>query len=100
MNQKIHIEKNIVVGKTDKEYLTADLYKPITGEDLPVVILIHGGGFESGSKEKYNEWGSYLAEAGYVALSINYRLATPLYPTWPGLLEDVQSAVNWLVNHS
>src|SRR5690625_2220809 len=100
VEQQITIENNIVFGKTDKEYLTADVYKPIKGEKLPVLILIHGGGFESGSKEKYNEWGPYLAKQGFVTMSINYRLATPLYSSWPGIIDDVWSAVNWLVKHT
>lgn len=100
MESKIAVERNIVFGKTDKEYLTADIYKPIKGEKLPVILLIHGGGFESGSKEKYDEWGPYLARKGFVAMSINYRLATPLYSSWPGVIDDVWAAVNWLVKHA
>ncbi|RXT02836.1 alpha/beta hydrolase [Ammoniphilus sp. CFH 90114] len=91
------IERNLVFGQTDKEYLTADVYRPREGKDLPAVILIHGGGFQAGSKEMYQDWGPYLAEQGFVAMAINYRLTTESYSTWPGLVEDVRSAVNWLV---
>lgn len=97
---EIITERNLVFAKTDKEYLTADVYRPSEGEDLPAVILIHGGGFQSGSKEMYGEWGTYLAEAGLVTIAINYRLTTPTYSTWPGILDDVTSAVNWLVSMS
>jgi acetyl esterase/lipase len=92
------IERNVVFGQTDKEYLTADVYRPTGGEDLPAVILIHGGGYQAGSKEMYKDWGSYLAEEGFVAMSINYRLTTSSYSTWPGVLDDVRSAVNWLLS--
>lgn len=97
---EIKIEQNLIFGKTDKEYLTADVYHPGEGENLPAVILIHGGGYRSGSKEMYSEWGRYLAENGFVTLAINYRLATPSYPGWPGVAEDVKSAINWLVSKS
>lgn len=100
MQKNIQIEQNVVFGQTDREYLTADVYRPYEGEDLPAVILIHGGAFQSGSKEMYREWGSYLAESGFVAMAINYRLATFTYSTWPGVLDDVRSAVNWLVSKS
>lgn len=99
-NDKIRVEKNIVYGETEHEKLTADIYRPIEGEDLPVVILIHGGAYQSGSKEMYSEWGPYLAEAGFAAMAINYRLATPTYSTWPGVMEDIDQAVNWLVSKS
>lgn len=100
MNRKINIKKNIVIGETDKEFLTADFYYPEEAEDLPIVILIHGGGFESGSKEKYKEWGPFLAKSGYATLAINYRLATPSYSTWPAIINDIWAAVNWSVNNS
>ncbi|WP_227002817.1 alpha/beta hydrolase [Salicibibacter kimchii] len=99
--EEILIEKNVVFGKTDKENnLTADVYRPNEGEDLPVVLLIHGGAFTSGSKEMYEEWGPYLAQSGFVAVAINYRLYTPEYSTWPGVLEDVKTAANWVVSNA
>src|SRR5699024_12518522 len=61
---------------------------------------IHGGGFESGSKEKYKEWGPFLAKSGYATLAINYRLATPSYSTWPAIINDIWAVVNWSVNNS
>lgn len=100
MEENIKIKKNIVFGQTDKELLTADVYTPQEGTDLPAVILIHGGAFQSGSKEMYQDWGKYLAESGFVAMAINYRLATETYSIWPGVMDDIQAAVNWLVSRS
>ncbi|EGQ20520.1 hypothetical protein HMPREF9372_3543 [Sporosarcina newyorkensis 2681] len=100
MEKVITIKKNIVFGQTDKELLTADVYMPKEGNDLPAVILIHGGAFQSGSKEMYQDWGRYLAESGFVAMAINYRLATEKYSIWPGVMNDIQAAVNWLVSKS
>lgn len=58
--------------------LTLDLYQ--SGEQCaaarPVVILIHGGSFQTGSKTS-SPWpsiASSLTDRGYVAISINYRL--------------------------
>src|SRR5699024_1230672 len=100
LEENVRIDKNIVFSETDKEYLTADLYTPAAGEDLPAIILVHGGAFQSGSKEMYKDWGIHLANSGFVALAINYRLTTPTYTTWPGVLEDVHAAVNWLVKNA
>ncbi|AXF56950.1 alpha/beta hydrolase [Salicibibacter kimchii] len=98
--EEIYIERNVVFAQTDKEYLTSDVYRPCEGEDLPAVILIHGGWYQSGSKEMYKEWGSYLAEAGFVAMAINYRLMTPTYSIYPEVMDDIRAAVNWLVSKS
>ncbi|MEK5389960.1 alpha/beta hydrolase [Margalitia sp. FSL K6-0131] len=97
----IIIQKNIVYGETEREYLTADIYKPSNSDDeLPILVLIHGGAFQSGSKEMYKEWGRNLAEEGYFVMAINYRLSTLTYSSYPGALEDIGQALNWLVAKS
>lgn len=58
--------------------LQMDIIRPDDEEMAmrPAVILIHGGGFESGSKEDehHREIAMNLAGAGYVCFLINYRL--------------------------
>lgn len=93
----IKVEKNLVYAETISEKLTADVYLPQEGEEIAPVLLIHGGAYQSGSKEMYREWGKMLADAGFAAIAINYRLAGPNNPSWPGVLEDVQQAANWIV---
>lgn len=100
MSEEIIIEKNLVYGQSDRENLTADVYRPIVGDELPVVFLLHGGAFHSGSKEMYRDWGKFLARNGFISIAINYRLATPTYSTWPGVLEDIQTAINWGISHA
>ncbi|RXT06481.1 alpha/beta hydrolase [Ammoniphilus sp. CFH 90114] len=100
MKRDIQVLRNLVFGQTDKEYLTADVYRPLEGENFPAILLIHGGAFQSGSKEMYREWGHYLAREGMVAVAINYRLATPSNPIWPDVLSDVRQAINWIVSKS
>src|SRR5699024_8180925 len=97
----IEIEKNIVYGKTEKEYLTADIYKP-TNQDrsLPVLVLIHGGAFQAGSKEMYVDWGKHLAKENYFVLAVNYSLASLNYKSYPNVLEDIAKALNWIVLQS
>lgn len=92
------VEKNVVYGETEEEYLTADLYMPLKfNEPLPILVLIHGGAFQAGSKEMYKEWGEQFAQEGYFVMAINYRLATPNYASFPAVIEDLKQAMNWLV---
>lgn len=60
----------------------------------PGVVLIHGGAWSSGNKEHYDPSCGRLASQGFVAATINYRLA-PAAP-WPAQLVDAQLAVRWL----
>jgi acetyl esterase/lipase len=76
-----------------------DLCTPVGARGLrPGVVLIHGGGFEQGNKSSYDQFCSYLASQGFVAATLNYRLA-PLN-VWPAQLVDVQLAVRWLRAHA
>ena len=60
---------------------TADLYLPTRRAKQvrsPAVVIIHGGGWTGGDKSAAREFniGTNLALNGYVAISINYVLAT------------------------
>ncbi len=41
-----------------------------------LVVLIHGGGFQGGTKEKHHDWAREHASHGFVAACISYRLTT------------------------
>ena len=51
------------------------VYTPSTPGPWPAVLVIHGGGFKSGSPQSAAEAAIDLANAGYLALAIEYRLA-------------------------
>lgn len=74
-SENVQYGQNITQGGQDKNLLL-DIYEPNadTASRRPLVILIHGGGFEAGDKESLTELASFLARSGYVAASINYRL--------------------------
>lgn len=58
--------------------LRLDLYTPQeTGQTtLPLVVVVHGGGFSGGSKSQTNvvDWAQGFASRGYLVASIDYRL--------------------------
>jgi acetyl esterase/lipase len=61
---------------------------------LPAVVCIHGGGFRAGSRESYLPLCIKLAQRGYVAATVSYRLS-PL-DQFPAPVHDVKTAVRWL----
>ena len=69
-----------------------DLYVPETGENLPLIIWIHGGAWRGGDKTHYMPI-EYL-KAGYAGASLNYRLSQ--HAIFPAQIEDVKAAVRWL----
>ena len=64
----------------------------------PAVVLIHGGGWYSGEPSDMQPWADLLADQGWVAFSIGYRLAEQGGggPSWPGALADVQAGTRWV----
>jgi acetyl esterase/lipase len=64
----------------------------------PAVVLIHGGSWLQGNLTDYRPMCAMLAARGFVALTINYRLADSAQPRtqWPAQLVDAQLAVRWL----
>ena len=82
------------------KHLTLDAYVPNnTSNNRPAVLLIHGGGFKSGSKESgaMVYLANYLAERGWVAFSINYRLQDDLGTVpqeWVNYIESTNNVVD------
>ena len=76
-----------------------DLYLPpnrAPGTRSPGVVIIHGGGWTGGSKSANRELniGTTLAKAGYVCISIDYRLDKE--NRWPTNVWDCKNAVRYL----
>jgi acetyl esterase/lipase len=69
-----------------------DLYLPKDGKNLPLIINIHGGAWQGGSKEMGVPL-DYLTR-GYAVASINYRLSQ--HAIFPAQIEDCKAAVRWL----
>jgi acetyl esterase/lipase len=64
----------------------------------PTVVLVHGGSWTRGDKEDMERQAEQLVQVGYVAVSVNYRLA-PEYP-WPTQRRDLVTALKWIRSHA
>jgi poly(3-hydroxybutyrate) depolymerase len=80
--QQDSIERNVVYGSNinaggKQQKLDMDIYYPpnvATGKKYPLVLIIHGGSFLNGRKENMSPICQQLADSGFVAVTINYRL--------------------------
>src|SRR5271163_1838 len=71
----------LVFAEHDGVKLVGDLYLPKGRSKTPVLVGIHGGGWQVGSRDFYKYWGSFLARNGYAVFAIEYRLAQQgVYP--------------------
>src|SRR5690242_15432876 len=69
----VRVTANVAYGTDSGSPLVLDVYQPphATSAD-PVVILIHGGGWNSGDKERYDPFARALAQRGFVVFNIDY----------------------------
>ena len=80
--------------------LLLDVYEPVRFDDavMPAIVMIHGGGFNGGSKRTgwISEWAPWFAERGWVVYSIDYRVSgdhgtlPSSYPELPTELTEAQ----------
>lgn len=90
--------------------LSLDLYAPPRADrcqPAPVVVWVHGGGWATGDKRnKMRDKVALLNGAGYLLVSVNYRLS-PTEPTMapdrimhPTHVQDVAAALDWVLRHA
>jgi acetyl esterase/lipase len=92
---EIVFEQGLEYANPDNQHLQLNLARPKGGDrKRPAVVCIHGGGFRAGDRKRWDGFCKKLAERGYVAVTVTYRLA-PKYQ-FPAAVNDVKAAVRWL----
>jgi acetyl esterase/lipase len=94
---KSHRDLIYVEGGHERHKL--DLYLPEkAGGPLPLIIWVHGGGWQNGSKDGCPPLRGGYIERGYAVASINYRLSG--HAVFPAQIEDCKAAIRWLRAHA
>ncbi|MDP1590810.1 MAG: prolyl oligopeptidase family serine peptidase [Prosthecobacter sp.] len=94
---KSHRDLVYVEGGHERHKL--DLYLPEKAEGpLPLIIWVHGGGWQNGSKDGCPPLRGGYIERGYAVASINYRLSG--HAVFPAQIEDCKAAIRWLRAHA
>lgn len=99
------VRRDVVFARVDGHDLKLDLAVPRAGGDgpadagraqagrrVPLVIWIHGGGWQGGSKE--GSPAVFLLREGFAVASISYRLTD--VATFPAQIHDCKAAVRFL----
>ena len=88
-------QKGVEYGKPGGHSLLLDAHIPDGPGPFPAAILVHGGGFDAGSRAT-NMAPTFqpLADAGFAWFSIDYRMAPE--SRFPQAREDVDAAITWV----
>ena len=87
-------QKAVEYGKPGGHQLLLDLHIPDGQGPFPAAILVHGGGFDGGSRAT-NMAPTFqpLADARFAWFSIDYRMAPEF--RFPEARDDVDAAIKW-----
>lgn len=88
------IERDIPYAQPRAERQLLDVFAPGVGSKLPVVLWVHGGGWQAGSKEQVDRKPAAFVEKGYVFVPVNYRFVPAV--TMEVIVRDVAKAVGWV----
>jgi acetyl esterase/lipase len=94
--QAVTTRNDIVFAEHDGVKLLGDLYLPQGIDKAPVLVAVHGGGWQVGSRKFYTNWGPYLARNGFAVFAIEYRLMKPGMQTYPGAVYDTKAAIQFV----
>jgi acetyl esterase/lipase len=73
--------------------LHLDIFGPEKSKKAPAVLIIHGGGWRTGDRSQHLPLAVELAKAGYMAITVEYRLST--IALYPAAINDIKEAVRW-----
>ncbi len=102
-------EKNAVELRLDQPYAgntnpkqAVDVYLPKqrrSDKPLPVIALIHGGGWVNGDRLGYAAQAIQFARTGdYASVTVGYRLTGEA--SWPAQIHDCKAAIRWIRAHA
>lgn len=92
-NPNIERRSNIVYKSTERNLLLDAFINKKKGK-LPAVILIHGGGWKSGSKEMQSAMAEKIATSGFQTFTIEYCLSDEA--KYPAGINDILEAIDYI----
>ncbi len=93
----VTVENDIEYARAGNVSLKLDFYRPKTDPNKvrPLVVWIHGGGWQNGNKSNgVRLLPPVLATGDYVGASVEYRLTD--VATWPAQIHDCKAAIRYL----
>ena len=94
----VRVEKNLLYESRGAAAQRLDAYLPRGTTQRPGVVVVHGGGWTAGSKQSVAAYAMRLADHGWDAFAVDYRLAPQ--NRYPAAVDDVRAALGWLDSHA
>jgi arylformamidase len=92
-----NVKRNIPYAEPANELQMLDVYAPENAKGLPVVLWIHGGGWQRGDKASAHVKPKAFVDKGYVFVSTNYRLLPAV--DMEAIVRDIAKSIHWVHDH-
>ncbi len=91
-----HPPKTFSYGSSATEKL--DVFAPANAKDLPVMIFIHGGEWNVGTKELYSSLAGPFLQANAICVVLGFDNIPP--NTMSGMVDQVRRAITWVYRNA
>jgi acetyl esterase len=104
--EHLNVTQNVVYAKPGEKALKYDVYSPKGANNLPIIVIIHGGGWATNNEDVMRGMARELTKNGkYVVCSIDYRWAQKLdgdenNNTMADIIGDVFGAIAHIMEHA
>lgn len=89
--EEVAVEGMDAVGRSVDFYRARGI---AAGERAPCVVMVHGGGWNSGGRGELAGFNRWLAARGVAVVAFDYRLAPE--HRWPAQAEDLRVVIEWI----
>jgi len=104
--QNLVVTNNVVFAKPGVKPLKYDVYSPKGARNLPVIVIVHGGGWSANDEDVMRGLARELTKDGkFVAVSMDYRWSAKndgdaTSNTMANLMEDVFGGIAHVMEHA
>lgn len=90
---------NVTYDKRHGKWGKLDAFRPINKDgELPLLVIVHGGGWIYGDKEIYHLYAKDMARRGFVVICFNYVRAPE--KRFPFQIEEIDKVLVWAKEHA
>ena len=89
-----NVERDIAYAEPKSPRQLLDVYAPAGAKNAPVVVWVHGGGWQAGDKTEVADKPSAFNQKGFVFVAMNYRFVTKV--PMESIVRDVAKSVRWV----
>jgi acetyl esterase/lipase len=100
LSESLQVDSNITYKKIGSRNLHLDIFhkRQVSGNNLPLIMFVHGGGWRSGNKIMEWPFANYFAQHGFITVTIEYRLSPEA--KYPAAIYDLKDAILWIKSNA